>query len=124
MAENKYNDHKSLNDIIKNCDIIFNHIERLNVTRNTMLNDQTCLDAVSKRIENIGEIVYERMSEQFKESHDEIDWHMISGMRHRLVHNYQDAKWDIVVDVTFDEILKLKEFCLKHVDTDTICSGY
>ena len=112
MAENKYSDKKSLVEIVDNCNMIYGHIERLGVTRITMLTDYTCLDAVSKRIENIGEIVHERLSEEFKEEHKEIDWHMISGMRHRLVHQYQDTKWDIVVDVTFDEIPKLKEFCL------------
>ena len=111
MAKSKYSDNKSLAEIIDNCDMINEHVERLGVTRSTMLTDYTCLDAVSKRIENIGEIVYERLSEQFKDNNHEIDWHMISGMRHRLVHHYQDTKWDIVVDVTFDEIPKLKEFC-------------
>jgi len=111
MAENKHSDQKSLEDIIENCNMIYKHVERLGVTRTTMLNDCTCLDAVSKRIENIGEIVYERLSEHFKESHNDIDWHVISGMRHRLVHHYEGIKWDIVVDVTYDEIPKLREFC-------------
>ena len=113
MAESKYSDKISLESIIDNCNMIDKHIERLDVTRTTMLTDYTCLDAVSKRIENIGEIVYERLSEQFKDLHDEIDWHMISGMRHRLVHHYHDTKWDIIVDVTFDEIPKLRDFCIK-----------
>jgi len=113
MAESKYSDRKSLVEIIENCDMIFVHIERLGVNRITMLTDYTCLDAVSKRIENIGEIVYERLSEPFKDEHQEIDWHVISGMRHRLVHHYHDTKWDIVVDVAFDEIPKLKDFCAK-----------
>ena len=113
MAKSKYRDTQSLKNINADCDMIFKHIERLGVTRLTMLNDYTCLDAVSKRIENIGEIVYERLSEEFKDKYTEIDWHMISGMRHRLVHQYQDAKWDIVVDVAYDEIPKLKTFCIK-----------
>jgi len=115
MAENKYSDQKSLEDIIKNCDMINKHVQRLGVTRATMLTDYTCLDAVSKRIENIGEIVYERLSEHFKNSHNEIDWHVISGMRHRLVHHYEDTKWDIVIDVTYDEIPKLREFCINKL---------
>jgi uncharacterized protein with HEPN domain len=112
MDKNKYSVREALADIISDCDMIFKHIERLGVTRSTMPTDYTCLDAVSKRIENIGEIVYERLSNQFKENHLEIDWHMISGMRHRLVHHYQNTKWDIVVDATYDEIPKLKEFCV------------
>ena len=104
--------YDALSAIISDCDIIFAHIERLGVTRQTMLSDQTCLDAVSKRIENIGETVYARLSDEFKEHSLEIDWHVISGMRHRLVHNYKDTKWDIVVDVAFEEIPRLKDFCV------------
>ena len=66
MAESKYSDQKSLADIIKNCDMIRKHVERLGVTRTTMLTDYTCLDAVSKRIENICEIVYERLSDTLR----------------------------------------------------------
>ena len=115
MVKSKYSDNKSLADIINNCDMINEHVTRLGVTRSTMLTDFTCLDAVSKRIENIGEIVYERLSEQFKNDNQEIDWHMISGMRHRLVHQYEDTKWDIVVDVTYDEIPKLRDFCINNL---------
>lgn len=111
MTENKYTDRECLLAIIDDCDMIYNHIERLGVTRQTMSDDYTCLDAVSKRIENIGETAYERLSEEFKEANPQIDWHVIGGMRHRLVHHYQDTKWDIVVDVTYDEIPKLREFC-------------
>ena len=117
MAKNKYSDRDLLKKIIADCEMIYKHIERLGVTRQTMIDDYTCLDAISKRIENIGEIVYERLSEQFKGSHTEIDWHMISGMRHRLVHWYEDTKWDIVVDVTYDEIPKLKDFCIKALSS-------
>ena len=115
MAVSKYSDKTSLEGIIDNCNMIDKHIERLEVTRTTMLTDYTCLDAVSKRIENIGEIVYERLSESFKDSHNDIDWHVISGMRHRLVHHYENTKWDIVVDVTYDEIPKLREFCINFL---------
>ena len=117
MAKSKYSDNHSLKSIVADCDMIFKHIERLGVSRNSMAHDYTCLDAVSKRIENIGEIVYGRLSEEFKDRHTEIDWHMISGMRHRLVHQYQDTKWDIVVDVAYDEIPKLRDFCVQALKT-------
>ena len=113
MEVNNNADRDALLSIKNDCDMIYKHIERLGVSRETMSVDQTCLDAVSKRIENIGETVYGRLSEQFKDKHNEFDWHVISGMRHRLVHRYQDAKWNIVVDVTYDEIPKLRSFCIK-----------
>jgi len=116
MEKSRNTDIQALKDIINDCDMIFRHMERLGVTRESMLTDYTCLDAVLKRIENIGEIVYERMSEEFLENHTEIDWHVISGMRHRLVHHYQNAKWDIVVDVAYDEIPRLKNFCKKTLN--------
>ena len=29
---------------------------------------------------------------------------MISGLRHRLVHDYDGTNWNVIVDVVFEEI--------------------
>ena len=36
--------------------------------------------------------------------HNEIPWSMISGLRHRLVHDYDGTNWNIIADVVFDEL--------------------
>ena len=49
--------------------------------------DTMCVDAVVRNLEIIGEAV-KRLPENFKESHREIPWHRIAGMRNRIVHDY------------------------------------
>ena len=44
------------------------------------------------------------MSKELKESYSDIPWTMISGLRHRLVHDYDGTNWNIIVDVVFDEL--------------------
>ena len=34
----------------------------------------------------------------------DIPWSMISGLRHRLVHNYDGTNWNIIADVVFEEL--------------------
>ena len=52
-----------------------------------------------KHVEIIGEAVY-MLSKPFKSSHEEVEWAVIEGMRHVLVHGYYQIKpqqlWDTV----------------------------
>lgn len=44
-----------------------------------------------KHVEIIGEAVY-MLTKEFRESHNEVDWDSIEGMRHVLVHGYYKIK--------------------------------
>ena len=57
---------------------------------------------------NIGEHAY-NISDEFKQTHPEIEWNMIAGLRHWLVHDYDGTNWNIIADVVLDEIPKLIE---------------
>ena len=50
---------------------------------------------------NIGEHSY-YLSDEFKKAHDNIPWAKISGLRHRLVHDYEDTNWSIICNIIFD----------------------
>ena len=52
---------------------------------------------------NIGEQVY-MLSPEFKTEHSVIPWGVVSGLRHRLVHDYEGINWSIIVEVVFDEM--------------------
>jgi len=52
---------------------------------------------------NIGEHVY-NLSDEYKQTHSEIPWLMISGLRHRLVHDYDGTNWNIIADVVLEEL--------------------
>ena len=50
---------------------------------------------------NIGEQAY-YLSDSFKAAHDDIPWAKISGLRHRLVHDYENTNWALICTVIFD----------------------
>ena len=55
---------------------------------------------IVKNIEMIGEAVY-MLSKEFKESHADLPWKNIEGMRHVLVHDHYQIQpirvWEVVV---------------------------
>jgi uncharacterized protein with HEPN domain len=59
------------------------------------VNDSKTVDAVIRNFEIIGEAA-NRLPDDFKEIHPEIDWHRISGFRNRIVHHYFGIDYDIV----------------------------
>ena len=54
--------------------------------------------AVLYEITIIGEVV-KRLSKDFRQSHPEIQWRQIAGMRDRLVHDYDEVNLDLVWQV-------------------------
>jgi uncharacterized protein with HEPN domain len=53
-----------------------------------------------------------RVSDDYKDAHPEIPWNQITGMRHRIVHDYvhinNDTVWETVTD-DLPELIKLLE---------------
>lgn len=73
-----------------------------------MLSEISLQWLVTTPLYNIGEQVY-NLSDEYKEKHSEILWTMISGLRHRLVHDYDGTNWNIIADVVFEELPVLLE---------------
>ena len=44
------------------------------------------------------------ISPKFKKANPDIPWSLVSGLRHRLVHDYDGINWSIIVDVVFEEM--------------------
>ena len=63
---------------------------------------------VTTPLYNIGEHVY-YLSSEFKNQHSDIEWNLIAGLRHRLVHDYDGTNWNLISDVVFEEIPALIE---------------
>ncbi|WP_346317377.1 DUF86 domain-containing protein [Chitinophaga sp. YIM B06452] len=53
------------------------------------------VDAVIRNFEIIGEAA-NRLPDEFKENHPDIDWHRIRGFRNRIVHDYFGIDYKIV----------------------------
>lgn len=73
------------------------------ITKEYLLNDEFSQWAVTTPLYNIGEQVYQ-LSGEFKELHPELPWNMVSGLRHRLVHDYDGINWTIIVEVIFEDM--------------------
>lgn len=64
---------------------------------------------------NIGEQVY-KISNELKKENPEIPRSMVSGLRHRLVHDYEEINWTIIVEVVFDEMGKFIDSIQKLIN--------
>ncbi|MCD8342945.1 MAG: DUF86 domain-containing protein [Oscillospiraceae bacterium] len=99
----KYSDKQRLEKIADYCEKLLDFLSEKHITRQILMDDYTVQWAVTTPLYNIGEHVY-LLSDDFKHEHSEIPWSMISGLRHRLVHNYEGTNWSIIVEVVFDEL--------------------
>lgn len=68
--------------------------------------DTMRVDAVVRNLEIVGEAV-RRLPEDFKESHSEILWYRIAGMRNRIVHDYFGIDNGIIWEVVQTDVPKL-----------------
>ncbi len=72
--------------------------------------DQSILiqDAVIRNIEIIGEAT-KKISKQFTQSHPEIPWQDMAGMRDKLIHDYLDVDLEVVWKTVESDLPLLKE---------------
>ena len=104
----KYSDEQRIQKIYENAEKLLNYIREHEITRDALLNDYALQWLVTTPLYNIGEHVY-YLSAEYKESHPEIEWFMIAGLRHRLVHDYDGTNWNIIAEVVFKELPVLIE---------------
>lgn len=72
-------------DIIESAEKILLYTN--NLTFEQFSNDGKTIDAVIRNFEIIGEAA-NRLPDEFKDKHSDIDWHRIRGFRYRIVHDY------------------------------------
>ena len=77
------------------------------VTEDEFYKNTLIQDAVFRRLEIIGEAV-KSISAEIKDSHDEIPWKQIAGMRDILIHQYSGVKLERVWIVVKRDIPDLK----------------
>lgn len=99
----KISDKERLKKIINTWDSLQKQMEEHHITREILLNDEFSQWAVTTPLYNIGEQVY-MLSPEFKQSYPDIPWSVVSGLRHRLVHDYEGINWSIIVEVVFEEM--------------------
>ncbi len=102
----KYTDEQRVKKIYENATKLNRYIADHKITKESLISDYALQWLVTTPLYNIGEHVY-RISDDYKNDHREIEWSMIAGLRHRLVHDYEGTNWSIVAEVVFDELPEL-----------------
>ena len=98
-----YSDKDRLRMIIRLWEELSAQIERRGITPEQLLQDGFIQWAVTTPLYNIGEQVYQ-LSPEFKRKYPSISWNTVSGLRHRLVHNYDGINWSLIVEIVFREM--------------------
>ena len=99
----KTSDTERLKKIISTWESLKLQIENRSITKEMLLTDEFSQWAITTPLYNIGEQVY-KLSSEFKLEHPEIIWNIVSGLRHRLVHDYDGVNWSVIVEVVFGEM--------------------
>lgn len=84
------------------------YIVKNGITKENLVTELPLQWLVTTPLYNIGEHVY-NLSDEYKKAHSEIPWSMISGLRHRLVHDYDGTNWNIIADIVLVELPVLLE---------------
>jgi uncharacterized protein with HEPN domain len=83
-------------------DIIDSAVKILDYTQNLSFEEFTkdgkTIDAVIRNFEIVGEAA-NRLPEDFKDKHPNIDWRRIRGFRNRIVHDYFGIDYAIVWEI-------------------------
>ena len=80
-------------DILESAKKIQRYTDGLNFEQFTL--DEKTVDAVARNFEIIGEAA-NRLPEEFKSLHPNIEWNRIRGFRNRIVHDYFGIDYEIV----------------------------
>lgn len=102
----KYSDAQRIQKIYDNVVSLNKYLMENDIDKDMLLSSQPLQWLVTTPLYNIGEHVY-NLSDEYKNKHANIQWKMIAGLRHRLVHDYDGINWNVIVDIVYEEIPEL-----------------
>ena len=94
-----------VDDIIENIELIENSVR--NLSKKGFESDRLIIDATARRLEIIGEAV-KNIPKKFRESHPNIPWKKIAGIRDILIHVYFGVSLDRIWNIIKRDLPKLK----------------
>ena len=80
----------------------------------SFLSDETLKRSFVRSIEIIGEAA-KKLTDDFRQEHNEIPWPKISGMRDKLIHDYFGIDYNLVWDVVEHSLPELKKQLMKII---------
>lgn len=78
-------------------------------------NDDKTIDAVVRNFEIIGE-ASNRVPDNFKSDHPEIEWRRMTGLRNRIIHEYFGINYEMVWKIKEENIPELVELIQQAID--------
>lgn len=105
-------DKGRLEHILKSVNIILDNKDRF--TFEQIKSDPIIFFGFVKQVEIIGEAVY-MLTKEFRQSHPEVEWDVIEGMRHILVHGYYQIKPEQLWLTIENDIPALKPHIEKYI---------
>lgn len=81
------------------------------------IEDSKTCDAVIRNFEIIGEAA-NRLPEEIKEKHQEINWFRIRGFRNRIVHDYMGIDYSIVWSIIENDLESLSGEISKVINSE------
>ena len=85
----KYSDQQRIEKMRETTEKLLRYVEKENITPEIIFAEEAVQWTVTTPLYNIGEHAA-NLSEDFKKQYPDIPWVKIAGLRHRLVHHYED----------------------------------
>lgn len=99
----KYTDEQRLEKIRSTTEKLLAFLQDKSITAEQIMSEEMVRWTITTPLYNIGEQVY-NLSDDFKQSYNQIPWAKISGLRHRLVHDYENTNWSLICAILFEEL--------------------
>ena len=96
-----------LEDIFDACQKIISYTAGMSF--DDFIKDDKTIDAVVRNFEIIGEAA-NRVPEDFRSDHPEIEWRRIIAFRNRIIHEYFGINYEILWKIKEENISELTEF--------------
>ena len=97
----KYSDVQRIEKIKTYTSKLLDYIWSNSISPDMINDNETVQWTLTTPLFNIGEHAY-YLSDEYRKEHSDIPWAKISGLRHRLVHDYEDTNWSIICDIIFE----------------------
>ena len=97
----KYSDEQRVEKIRVTTEKLLAYLRDGAITPEMVLEQEPIRWADTTPLYNIGVQVY-HLSDAYKAGHSQIPWAKISGLRHRLVHDYDNTNWSLICSILFD----------------------
>ena len=114
-----------MKNIIKNdkpllkslCNMVDIYKYTFGVDYSTFSNNPMIIDACLMKLIVIGENV-SRISDDYKKSHNEIEWREIKDLRNLIAHNYDAVNYDMIWEIIHEDIPNLEKLYINLLMND------